>query len=117
MLWLLVGVCGGCALASYPVEIRIHRITRSKQPPELRNAKSSARTLAAVYLANVATPTERYRLLLLPGLDGTGRLFAPILPFLESHFDCRTIEYPTDTNLRLSDLASTALLEMGDLSS
>jgi len=30
----------------------------------------------------------------MPGLDGTGRLFEPIIPYLEPHFDLSVITYP-----------------------
>ena len=30
---------------------------------------------------------------LLPGLDGTGELFSPIIPFLESHFEIHVVRY------------------------
>lgn len=35
-------------------------------------------------------------LVLLPGLDGTGRLFSRLAPELEGHYDLRSIAYPTD---------------------
>jgi pimeloyl-ACP methyl ester carboxylesterase len=35
-------------------------------------------------------------LLLLPGLDGTGRLFARLIPELEGHFNLLSIAYPPD---------------------
>jgi len=31
---------------------------------------------------------------LMPGLDGTGKLFAPIIPFLEPHFELTIVTYP-----------------------
>jgi pimeloyl-ACP methyl ester carboxylesterase len=34
------------------------------------------------------------RLLLMPGLDGSGELFAPLLPLLDRHFDTIVIRYP-----------------------
>ena len=33
-------------------------------------------------------------LVLLPGMDGTGELFAPLLRFLEPDFDCTVVSYP-----------------------
>src|SRR5262249_36681451 len=36
------------------------------------------------------------RLLLLPGLDGTGALFAPFLPELDHAFKPHVIAYPTE---------------------
>lgn len=35
-------------------------------------------------------------LLLLPGLDGTGRLFSRLIPELKGHFDLRPVDYPRD---------------------
>lgn len=37
---------------------------------------------------------QRPSLVLLPGLDGTGKLLAPIIPFLEAHFDLTVVTYP-----------------------
>jgi len=33
-------------------------------------------------------------LVLLPGMDGTGEMFAPLLPWLESDFECIVVRYP-----------------------
>ena len=37
---------------------------------------------------------QRRTLVLMPGLDGTGKLFAPIIPFLEPHFELSIVTYP-----------------------
>ena len=37
---------------------------------------------------------QRHTLVLMPGLDGTGRLFAPIIPLLEPHFELVVVTYP-----------------------
>jgi len=37
---------------------------------------------------------QRHRLVLMPGLDGTGKLFAPIIPLLEQHFELSIVTYP-----------------------
>ena len=37
---------------------------------------------------------QRHRLVLMPGLDGTGKLFAPIIPLLEQHFELTIVTYP-----------------------
>lgn len=37
---------------------------------------------------------QRHRLVLMPGLDGTGKLFAPIIPLLEQHFELIIVTYP-----------------------
>lgn len=37
---------------------------------------------------------QRRTLVLMPGLDGTGKLFAPIIPYLEPHFDLIVVTYP-----------------------
>jgi pimeloyl-ACP methyl ester carboxylesterase len=47
-------------------------------------------------------------LLLLPGLDGTGRLFAALLPELEQHFLLRPVAYPRDRVLGVDALAEHA---------
>jgi pimeloyl-ACP methyl ester carboxylesterase len=47
-------------------------------------------------------------LLLLPGLDGTGALFAPVLPELEHAFELEPVGYPTDRVLDLDALAAYA---------
>lgn len=35
-----------------------------------------------------------HTLVLMPGLDGTGKLFAPIIPLLEHHFGLQIVTYP-----------------------
>lgn len=37
---------------------------------------------------------QRHPLVLMPGLDGTGKLFAPIIPMLEPHFELTMVTYP-----------------------
>ena len=37
---------------------------------------------------------QRHTLVLMPGLDGTGKLFAPIIPLLEPHFELVIVTYP-----------------------
>ncbi len=37
---------------------------------------------------------QRRTLVLMPGLDGTGKLFEPIIPFLKPHFDLSIVTYP-----------------------
>ena len=37
---------------------------------------------------------QKSKLVLMPGLDGTGKLFAPIVPLLESHFELTVVTYP-----------------------
>ena len=37
---------------------------------------------------------QRPTLVLMPGLDGTGKLFAPIIPLLEPHFELVVVTYP-----------------------
>jgi pimeloyl-[acyl-carrier protein] methyl ester esterase len=37
---------------------------------------------------------QRHTLVLLPGLDGTGKLFSPIIPLLAPHFELVVITYP-----------------------
>jgi len=37
---------------------------------------------------------EAKRLVLMPGLDGSGELFAPLLPLIDRHFDIIVVRYP-----------------------
>ncbi|MCP4875204.1 MAG: alpha/beta hydrolase [Gammaproteobacteria bacterium] len=37
---------------------------------------------------------QRRKVVFMPGLDGTGKLFTPIIPLLDSHFDLSFITYP-----------------------
>jgi len=37
---------------------------------------------------------QRQTLVLMPGLDGTGKLFAPLIPWLEAHFELLVVTYP-----------------------
>jgi len=37
---------------------------------------------------------QRQTLVLMPGLDGTGKLFAPLIPWLEGHFELLVVTYP-----------------------
>ena len=37
---------------------------------------------------------QRRRLVLMPGLDGTGKLFAPLIPLLQPNFDLSVVTYP-----------------------
>jgi len=46
---------------------------------------------------------------LLPGLDGTGRLFRPLQEALDPALRCRVISYPPDQELELAQLASLVL--------
>jgi|ERR1043166_2983548 pimeloyl-ACP methyl ester carboxylesterase len=43
-------------------------------------------------------------LVLLPGLDGTGELFAPLVQRLDSHFTCAVVSYPRDKLLNYHQL-------------
>ncbi len=38
--------------------------------------------------------SQRRHLVLMPGLDGTGKLFAPLIPYLEPYFDLSIVTYP-----------------------
>lgn len=65
--------------------------------------RSKLRTpISASKLMEAAKATERHVFVLLPGLDGTERLFAPLREKLEPRFDSMVITYPTD-RLRSSD--------------
>jgi pimeloyl-[acyl-carrier protein] methyl ester esterase len=50
--------------------------------------------------------TSRLQLVLLPGLDGTGKLFKGFVTALASNFESEIIAYPTDQHLDYSQLAS-----------
>ncbi len=52
------------------------------------------------------TTTASVRILLLPGMDGTGRLFVPILDCLPGGVEARVVEYPVDQKLGLDGLLS-----------
>src|SRR2546423_15626977 len=43
-------------------------------------------------------------LILLPGLDGTGNLFAPFLHSPKNHFTCTVVSYPADQRLNYQQL-------------
>jgi pimeloyl-[acyl-carrier protein] methyl ester esterase len=45
-------------------------------------------------------------LVLLPGLDGTGRLFAPFFSSLRPEFETVVVRYPTDSRIGYSELSS-----------
>lgn len=49
------------------------------------------------------TPTE-WELVLLPGLDGTGRLFAPLLQILPASLSVRVVDYPLQEPLTYPEL-------------
>lgn len=49
--------------------------------------------------------SDRITLVLLPGLDGTGKLFAPFISELPSDLDARVVAYPTGKPLRLGEYA------------
>jgi pimeloyl-[acyl-carrier protein] methyl ester esterase len=61
---------------------------------------------------NAHTMHPRKCLILLPGFDGTGRLFGPLQQALDPHFETTVISYPTDRALSydaLCDHVSRAL--------
>jgi len=51
-----------------------------------------------------STKTQRVKLVLLPGMDGTGDLFADFIAALPESFETVTVRYPTDRCLSYSDL-------------
>lgn len=51
------------------------------------------------------------KLVLLPGLDGSGELFAPLLSFLQ-HFECQIISLPNTTNQNYQFLAEYVLTQL-----
>lgn len=46
------------------------------------------------------------KIILLPGMDGTGSLFAPLAKFLEQDLSVHIIAYPPDKQLSLAELAN-----------
>lgn len=48
-------------------------------------------------------------LVLLPGLDGTGNLFAKFVSTVTPNLDARIVRYPTDRPLSYADLLSTVV--------
>ncbi len=55
---------------------------------------------------------QRPRLVLMPGLDGTGKLFAPLIPLLQPHFDLSIVTYPDLDSF--SDYVDCALSQLPD---
>lgn len=55
------------------------------------------------------------KIILLPGLDGTGKMFSPLLNDLRAHFDCKVIAYPESLEFTWSAYADYAMREAGDL--
>jgi pimeloyl-[acyl-carrier protein] methyl ester esterase len=51
---------------------------------------------------------------LLPGLDGTGLLFAPLLRALSSHLRVKVIAYPPSTDMDYADLSDFAFSQLPD---
>ena len=58
------------------------------------------------------TSEEKQDLVLLPGLDGTGRLFAPLLEALPRHIHPKVINYPAAQMLDLRELAALVLRQL-----
>jgi pimeloyl-[acyl-carrier protein] methyl ester esterase len=56
-----------------------------------------------------AAGVSRLRLLLLPGMDGTGSLFEPLLPLLSAAFSTQVISYPPDQRLGYAELTELVL--------
>ena len=57
---------------------------------------------------NFMTNRENITLVLLPGMDGTGKLFGPLLQQLPSHITPEIIRYPTSDKLSYQDLTELA---------
>ncbi len=52
----------------------------------------------------VSTQAQRLKLVLLPGMDGTGELFSAFAAALVGEFEIATVRYPTDQCLSYSEL-------------
>jgi len=63
---------------------------------------------------NARTARPRKCLILLPGFDGTGLLFAPLQQALDPHFETTVISYPTDRALGYDDLCDHVGRELPD---
>ncbi len=60
---------------------------------------------------------QQHTLVLMPGLDGTGKLFAPLIPLLQTHFRLVIVTYPDlDSFSEYVDCARNQLPETGDFS-
>lgn len=57
---------------------------------------------------------DKFPLVLLPGMDGTGILFRPLLDALPSHFSPRVIPFPDDQTLTYEDLFSYVRARLPD---
>lgn len=66
-----------------------------------RRRTASAGIVGRVMDASTTSPA----LILLPGLDGSGRLFAPLVASLGSGIEARAIAYPADRTLGYAELA------------
>ncbi len=51
-----------------------------------------------------STKTQRVKLVLLPGMDGTGDLFSKFAAALAGEFEIATVRYPTEESLSYSEL-------------
>jgi pimeloyl-[acyl-carrier protein] methyl ester esterase len=54
------------------------------------------------------------KLVLLPGMDGTGRLFANFITALGSEFDAQVVSYPQDASLQYAELEEFARNATGE---
>jgi hypothetical protein len=52
----------------------------------------------------VSTQSQRLKLVLLPGMDGTGELFSEFAAALAGEFEIATVRYPTEQSLSYSEL-------------
>lgn len=60
---------------------------------------------------------QQHTLVLMPGLDGTGKLFSPLIPLLEPHFRLVIVTYPDlDSFSEYVDCAQNQLPEAGGFS-
>jgi len=60
----------------------------------------------------VSFPGTAPTLCLLPGLDGTGRLYRPLVEALSADFDVRVIDYPNDTLDGYDELAKVVAAKL-----
>ena len=65
-------------------------------------------------MQNPRSARPRKCLILLPGFDGTGRLFAPLQQALDPHFETIVISYPTDKALGYDALCNHVERQLPD---
>ena len=63
---------------------------------------------------DVSTATKKMKLILLPGLDGTGCLFGPFLRELDPSIETFTVSYPIDQAFNYAELVDLVVAQLPD---